>query len=144
MPADPKARRFSLPFTGGSLNATMGLLQKLVPAGLNTVFLNDETYTVNVDTHTRRKFPGGPATTVQSHTYTARRYPKGSGSGIATGENIRIYVDGEWWSARLTGSHYRFNNWLKNSDFLVQDGIIWKGERSKETYGPFGGSNSPN
>lgn len=140
MAADLKARRFSVPFTGGSINATYGLLDALFPGTLNQIVLEPITKAVSVNAHTRTKWPGGPSITVDAHNYDKKRYPSGSGSGIATGEMIRIQVNGEWWSARLEGPHYRFCDFLKQKDFILANGILWKGERSTRTYGPFGGA----
>jgi hypothetical protein len=138
MAVDPNARKLTIGFSGGSLTATRGLLASLFGPDL-VQQATDETIQVSVRTHQRFRVIGGEASSVASSNYSRKRYPQGSGSGTAGGEPIRLFVDGDWWTARLSGSHQAFNAFLRTSTWASGENAIWKSERGTP-YGPFSSS----
>lgn len=135
MAVDQNARRISVGFPGGSLSASRGLLTALFGPGL--VNANQSgTESVSVKSHSRVRVIGGPATSVSATNYNRVKYPSGRSNGGAGGEAIRLFVAGDWWTARLTGSHQDFNNWLESSTWASGATAMWRSEKGT-TYGPF-------
>lgn len=135
MAMDPLARRLTIGFPGGSLNAARGTLEALFGEALVEQQLN-ETAEVTRRSHSRVRVIGGESTGVASANYTRTKYPQGSAAGAAGGEPIRMFVDGDWWTARLSGSHQAFNAFLEGSSWGSGKNAIWKSERGTP-YGPF-------
>ena len=135
MAVDPLARRLTIGFPGGSLNAARGTLEALFGETLVEQQLN-ETASVTRRSHTRFRVIGGESTSVASASYDRVKYPQGSAAGAAGGEPIRLFIDGDWWTARLSGSHQAFNAFLENSTWASGKNAIWKSERGTP-YGPF-------
>lgn len=141
MPVDTNARKLSLGFTGGSLTATRGLLVQIFGEAL--VQQNElQEITVNRAGHSRVRVIGGDSTAVKSSSYTRKRYGTSNRGAAAGGEAIRIFVDGDWWTARLNGSHQAFNAWLGGSTWASGKVVMWQSEKGKG-YGPFGSSSNP-
>jgi hypothetical protein len=135
MAFDPKARKMSVGFPGGSLTATVGLLEAL----FGTELVSPEepsTAQVSVDSHTRVRVIGGPATAVAGHTYDRKKYPTGQFNGGSGGEAIRFQLNGSDWTARLSGSHQDFNDWLVTKPGNGTAPIYWRSEKGVP-YGPF-------
>lgn len=127
-------------FPGGSLSATRGLLVALFgPALVNAA--QTGTDAVSVKAHSRTRVIGGPATSVSATNYSRVKYPSGRSNGGAGGEAIRLFVGGDWWTARLTGSHQDFNSWLESSTWASGVTAMWRSEKGT-TYGPFTPSNN--
>lgn len=135
MAVDSEARKLTIGFNGGSLTATKGLLSALFGPDL-VQQASDETIAVAVRSHQRFRVIGGDSTSVASSNYSRKRYPQGGKSASAGGEPIRLFVDGDWWTARLSGSHQSFNAFLRSSSWGSGENAIWKSERGT-SYGPF-------
>ena len=132
---DPKARKISIGFPGGSLTATRGLLEALF--GVNLV--NSSQYgeaTVPVQGHSRTRVIGGASTPVAAHSYEAKKYPTGQRGGGSGGESIQFLINGDWWTARLSGSHQALNDWLSDSPGSSTSALQWRSEKGTP-YGPF-------
>jgi hypothetical protein len=134
-----KARVYTVNFNGGgALTATKGLLDAIFAAGkLTTGVCNAPTETVSVKSHTRTRIIGGTSTPVSGYNYSLKTYPtpKNARSG---GEEIKLRVNGEWWTARLSGSHQNFMAWLcANTSALAVDELYWKSQHGTN-YGPVG------
>lgn len=138
MALDPNASKVSIPFNGGSLTATKGLLTALFGEELVQV-ASTGSQPVTVKSHSRVRVIGGPSTNVAGTSYTRTKYPSSSSNGGAGGEAIALYVDGDWWTARLTGSHQDFNAFLQNATWASGELAIWRSEKGTK-YGPFGGN----
>lgn len=135
MASDPLARKISIGFPGGSLTATRGLLEALFGENL----VNADQYgtaTVSVDGHSRTRVIGGPSTAVGAHTYTKKKFPTGQRGGGAGGESIQFLYQGDWWTARLSGSHQALNDWLSTSPGASTQALQWRSEKGTP-YGPF-------
>lgn len=135
MAVDTQARKLTIGFNGGSLTATKGLLEALFGDDL-VQQASDETIAVSVRTHNRVRVIGGDSTSVASFNYERKRYPSGGDSGAGGGEPVRLFVDGDWWTARLSGSHQDFCKFLRGSEWGSGKNAIWKSERGT-SYGPF-------
>lgn len=135
MAADANARKLTLSFPGGSLTATRGLLVSLFGEGLIAAE-STGTATVSVKAHQRVRVIGGPAKNIAANTYTRTKYPSGSLSGAAGGESIAVFDEGDWWTARLSGSHQDFNAFLEGATWASNKTINWRSEKGKP-YGPF-------
>lgn len=132
---DPKARKISLGFPGGSLTATRGLLEALF--GVNLVNAGQfGQSTVSVNGHSRVRVIGGASTPVAAHNYVAKKFPTGQSGGGSGGEAIQFLVGGDWWTARLSGSHQDLNTWLSGSPGSSTAALQWRSEKGT-TYGPF-------
>lgn len=135
MAIDPLARKISIGFPGGSLTATRGLLQALFGEQL----VNASQYgtaNISVSGHSRTRVIGGAATPVAAHNYTKKKYPTGARGGGAAGEPIQFLYGGDWWTARLTGSHQDLNDWLASSPGASTQALQWRSEKGTP-YGPF-------
>ena len=135
MAVDPNARKLTLSFPGGALTATRGLLVSLFGEGLIAAEATG-TATVSVKAHTRTRVIGGPAKNVAATSYARTKYPSGNLSGAAGGEQIAIFDSGDWWTARLSGSHQDFCAFLSGATWASNKTINWKSEKGKP-YGPF-------
>jgi hypothetical protein len=135
MAVDSNARFMTIGFPGGSLTAKRGVLVSLFgPDLINTSAL--ATRTVSRKAHSRVRVIGGPSTSVDATSFTAQRFPSAGTSPNATGESIRLLIDGDWWTARLSGSHQSFNKWLKDSTWGSGKAAMWRSQKGKP-YGPF-------
>lgn len=138
MPTDNLAKKLTVNFPGGSLTATRGLLETMFGENFAGLTTEPITSTVSVSGHTRRRVIGGPTTSVAANTYTRNKYPSGGSGGAAGGEAIMINLDGDYWSARLSGSHQDFSAFLASNSGPLTQSIFWKSEKGTP-YGPFPG-----
>lgn len=135
MAVDPNARKLTIGFSGGSLTATKGLLEAVFGPDL-VKQATDETISISRRSHQRFRVIGGAATSVGGSSYTRKRYPQGGQSGAGGGEPIRLFYGGDWWTARLSGSHQSFCQFLRSSEWGSGENAIWKSEKGT-SYGPF-------
>jgi hypothetical protein len=135
MAADPNARRISIGFSGGSLSGSRGLLTAIFGPALVNAAMNGS-QDVSVKGHTRTRVIGGPSKSIAANSYLRSKFPSSRSNGGAGGEAIRILVDGDWWTARLSGAHQDFNYWLENSTWASNKTVLWKSEKGT-AYGPF-------
>ncbi len=138
MTLDTQARQVALNFPGGSLTATKGLLEAVFGPDLTGAGESVTTSTVSVSGHSRVRVIGGPATSVGSYNYARKKYPSSVAGGAAGGEAIALLVNGSYWTARLTGSHQAFADFLTGASFFLSGALFWRSERGTQ-YGPFGG-----
>ena len=139
MTLDPKAREIALNFPGGSLVAKRGLLEAIFGIDMTGAGGQVTTSTISVSGHSRTRVIGGASTSVAATTYVRKKYPTSVNGGAAGGEPVALLVGGKYWTARLTGSHQKFNDFLQGSSFYMTEALLWKSERGKG-YGPFNGS----
>ena len=137
MTLDTKARKVALNFPGGTLTATQGLLEAIWGPNLTGAGSQITTANVSVSGHSRVRVIGGPAKTISANTYTRKKYPTAVNGGAAGGEAIALLVSGKWWTARLSGSHQAFCDFLTGSSFTMSGALVWRSEKGT-AYGPFG------
>lgn len=135
MALDPKTRKVAMNFTGGTLTASLGLLEAIWGPQLAATMAPEST-TVSVRSYSRQRLIGGATKTVAANTYNRKKYPVGAASGAAGGEAISLQINGKWWTARLSGSHQAFCDFLRGSSFEMAGPLFWKSERGT-SYGPF-------
>jgi len=112
MPADLKAKKFSINWTGGYLTATRGLLEYLYgPDFMDTVGAG-KAKDIAVKGHTRQRVIGGPVKTVAPHSYSLIDYPRKVKGGAAGGQPILIQTSSGAFTARLGGSIQDFKQFL--------------------------------
>ena len=131
----------TLNFQGGSLTASRGLLAAIFESAnfLSTcAFVETER---SIKSYTRTAYVGDTPRVVPQTTYTEKKYPSQTKSQAAGGEAIMIRVDGEWWTARLSGSHSDFMTFLCDSRDDLSGPIAWRSERGT-MYGPLAPSTS--
>jgi hypothetical protein len=135
MATDPNARKISLNFPGGSITATRGLLTAVF--GQDLVAASEfASTTISRKSHVRKRVIGGDSKTVLSTIYVRKDFGSSRSNGGAGGERIALLYNGEWWSARLSGAHQDFNEWLKNSTWGSGVAAMWRSEKGTK-YGPF-------
>lgn len=139
MALDMKARKVALNFPGGSLTATRGLLEAIWGPNLSGAGSDVTTASVSVSGHSRTRVIGGPAKNVAASTYVRKKYPVAVNGGAAGGEAIALMVGGKYWTARLSGSHQAFADFLMGTTFYQNAPLFWRSEKGTQ-YGPFGGS----
>lgn len=139
MALDTKARKVALNYPGGSLTATQGLLEAIFGPNLTGAGDAVTTSTVSVSGHTRVRVIGGPSTSIGATNYVRKKYPVAVNGGAAGGEAIQLLVNGKWWTARLSGSHQEFADFLTGASFFLSGALFWRSEKGTQ-YGPFGGS----
>lgn len=135
---DNLAKKLTVNFPGGSLTATRGLLQAMFGANLGGLTSEGQTQTVSVQGYTRTRVIGGPSTSVAANTYTRTKYPTTNSGGAAGGEAIMIDLEGDKWTARLSGSHQAFAQFLLDNSGPLTQTITWSSEKGTK-YGPFPG-----
>jgi hypothetical protein len=139
MANDQKARRIALNYPGGSLTATKGLLEAIFGPNLTGAGQEVEVATVSVSGHSRVRVIGGPSKNVGAFSYSRKKYPVAVNGGAAGGEPIALLVNGKYWTARLSGSHQEFADFLTGASFYLGAPLFWRSERGTQ-YGPFGSS----
>lgn len=138
MAVDNKAKKVTVNYPGGSISATRGLLEAMFGTNFSGLGTNGEESTVSVKGHTRRRVIGGPATTIAANTYSRVKFPVGSSSLAAGGEAIMIDLNGDKWTARLSGSHQAFATFLLGNSGPLTTNVFWQSEKGIK-YGPFPG-----
>jgi hypothetical protein len=138
MALDPKARKVALNYPGGSLTATQGLLEAIFGPDLTGAGDSVTTASVSVSGHSRVRVIGGPSKTVSAFSYSRKKYPVAVNGGAAGGEPIALLVNGKWWTARLSGSHQEFADFLTGASFFLSGALFWRSEKGTQ-YGPFSG-----
>jgi hypothetical protein len=112
MAADPKAKKFSVAWSGGYLQATVYLLEALYGPDFMSKVGSGKAKTISVKAHPRVRVIGQPATNVAAHTYSVIDYPKRRKGQGAGGQPIRIVIGDHSWQARLGGSVQDFKAFL--------------------------------
>ena len=141
MTIDPKAKKMTYTFNGGSITATRGLLEEIFGPTLVSNELEEEKAVSRIG-HERRVVIGGPATFVKPASYTLKRYGTTAGQGASGGEEISFMVGSDFWTARLYGSHKAFNAFLKTATWQSGSQCVWYSAKGKK-YGPFNSAVTP-
>ena len=128
-------------YIGGSLTAKRGVLAQMFTAGNSLTTCESTLQDISVKGHTRTKYIGADVKTVEGYDYQNVRYPSQTKSQAAGGETIQVRIAGEWWTARLSGSHSNLMTFLcgQNTAGNLEGPFSWKSERGTY-YGPVGSS----
>lgn len=135
MAADPKARKITIPYPGGSMSGTRGLLEALFGPDLVQVATTTPT-NVNRSGHTRRRVIGGDSTGVGGASYQIGQYPSSRHNGGAGGRPIRVNLGGNWWTLRITGSIQRFVAFASGANWATDEAVAIITEKGT-ALGPF-------
>jgi len=119
--------KLTITFPGGSLTAKRDVLESIFDASLLPSTCDPSEVTVSPKQYVRTKYAGAaPSAIIQKQPYVLRNYGSGDSSRAAGGEPIKFLIDGSWWTARLTGTHQDFMNYLcVNTESLKGDATYW-------------------
>ena len=128
-------------YIGGSLTAKRGVLAQMFKTGNSLSTCESTLQDISVKTYTRTQFIGADVRSVAAFDYQNVRYPSQTKSQAAGGEAIMIRIAGDWWTARLSGSHSNLMTFLcgQNEADNLEGPFSWKSERGTY-YGPIGSS----
>ena len=132
-------REATINYTGGSISASRGVLAAMFKPGQYDSGCESVLKDRSRKTYTRTDYIGAPSRVVQPSTWQEVKYNSATKSIAKGGEPIQIKIEGEWWTARLSGSHSNFMTYLcgENQAGNLGGVIAWRSERGT-TYGPVG------
>ena len=131
-------RTATINYVGGSITTTRGVLAQMFMDANTLSACNSVLKDISVKGYIRHEYIGGPTTQVEPYDYQTVVYPSQVKGLAAGGEPIMVRIQGEWWSARLSGNHSNFDTFLcgQGNDNNIAGTISWKSARG--TYhGPF-------
>ena len=132
-------REGTISFIAGSITATRGVLASMFKKGKFDngceTFLSERKRI----SYPRTQFIGDTPRIVDGSNWQEIRFPSKKKGLAAGGEPIKLRIDGEYWTARLSGTHYAFMTWLcgENEKGNLATVITWQSARGT-TYGPVG------
>lgn len=132
---DLKARKVTIPFNGGSVTGTIGLLEAVFGEQL-VADQQGKLTAVARRAHSRRRVIGGPSESVAAASYNLTSYGARGNGPASGGEPIQVFYAGDWWTMRLTGSHTAFDGFLKQGGFAGGKVVLWRSEKGTK-YGPY-------
>lgn len=125
-------RRYTLSFPGGSLSATKDVILSMFEAENLPDLCSPEEISVSRKESSWTPYPGATSTRVEATTYTKKNYSNGSSGRAVGGEPIQILINGDYWTARLTGSHQNFMDYLCQQKDSLKDGFtFWRSQKGK-------------
>lgn len=129
-------KSLTLTFPGGSLTASRDVLASIFKDDALPSTCNPEVITVSRKESTRTRYPGdSQVRIVPSTTYELKNYGSGESSLAAGGEAIRFNIDGSWWTARLTGTHQDFMDYLcANTGSLEGNATYWISAKGRKYF----------
>lgn len=125
-------RSYTISYPGGSLSATKDVLLSMFESDNLPDLCSPEIKTVSRKESAWTAYPGATPTRVESFTYVKKNYSNGSSGRAKGGEPIQVLVNGDYWTARLTGSHQDFMDYLcENKDALKDGFTFWRSQKGK-------------
>ena len=126
-------KTFTISFPGGSLSATRDVLASIFKDDVLPGTCNPVVTDVSRKEYVITPYPGGPVSKIiKTDPYQIKNYSNGRSSRAAAGEAIKFLINGSFWTARLTGTHQDFMDWLcANTDSLEGDTTYWVSGRGK-------------
>lgn len=135
VPNEPAAdlyRNYTLSFPGGSIKATKDVLASMFEADNLPDTCSPEEVEVSRKQYNWTPYPGAGVRIVEATTYIKKNYSNGGTSKAAGGEPIKVLINNDWWTARLTGSHQAFMDYLCENRSALRDGFTyWKSQAGK-------------
>lgn len=125
----------TLNYPAGSLTCTRGTLAAMFQ---DAAFLSScmvESNQRQRKEYKRTDYIGATPKTVAASNWEEIRYPSQTKSQAAGGKPIQLKVNGEWWTARLSGSHYAFHTFLCGARNSLYGPVSWRSARGT-LYGP--------
>lgn len=131
-PATDLFRKYTLSFPGGSLTATKDVILAMFEPDNLPDLCSPEEKQVSRKQSTWTAYPGGPTRVVEATTYVKKNYSNGSSGRAAGGEPIQVLINGDYWTARLTGTHQDFMDYLCQEKDALKDGFtFWRSQKGK-------------
>ena len=132
-------RDATINYTGGSISASRGVLASMFKPGQYDSGCESVLKERSRKTYTRTDYIGAQSQVVQPSQWQEVKYNSSTKSLAKGGEPIQIRIEGEWWSARLSGNHSNFMTYLcgENQAGNLNGVLAWRSERGT-TYGPVG------
>ena len=132
------SRQATVNYVGGSISAKRGVLAQMFNDANTLSACQSVLQDRSVKGYQRTEEIGATPKSVEGFDYQHVRYPyqvKGLASG---GEPIQVRIQGEWWAARLTGSHSNFDTFLcsQGNQNNIAGTISWRSARGSQ-HGPF-------
>lgn len=129
-------RNYTITFPGGSLRATKDVLASMFEDDNLPDTCSPETVEVSRKQSNWTSYPfSDEVRIVAATTYTLKKYGSGGSSRAASGEPIKILINDDFWTARLSGSHQAFMDYLcQNRASLVDGFTYWKSQKGKEYF----------
>ena len=140
VPEQP-TREATLNYQGGSMTTTRGVLAQMFK---DAAFLSScvaESVPRSRKSYTRTDYVGATVQVVPESNWTELKYPSQTKSTAKGGEPIQVRLNGEWWSARLSGGHSAFMTYLCTARDSLVGPIAWRSARGT-VYGPIAPSTS--
>ena len=132
---DNPTREATVNFTDGSLTASRGLIAAIFK---DATFVSS-CAAVEIERtrkqYTRTEYIGATPRVVQQSSWTQTKYPSQTKSVAKGGEAIQVKVNGEYWTARLSGTHQAFMEFLCDGPDSPTRPISLRSERGT-SYGP--------
>lgn len=124
-------RNYTLSFPGGSVTATKDVLASIFEKDNLPSTCEPETKTVSRRESFWTPYPGATEfKRVQAYTYELKNWSNGGNSRASAGEPIKFLINGDFWSARLVGSHQAFMDYLcTNKSSLVDGFTYWQSQK---------------
>ena len=135
MADDPKAKGFTVNYTGGSLTMAVGTLESLFGADAEILTPVPGTETVSVKSHSRTRVIGQPSSNVSGYSYENIQWPTSQANNAAAGEACLFAWDGSDgnWTGRVTGALSALGVFLAANSTKT---VVFRSERGTK-YGPF-------
>ena len=134
VPENP-TREATVNFNGGSLTASRGLIAAIFKDASFVSSCASIQIERTRKQYTRTDYIGATPRVVQQSTWTQTKYPSQTKSIAKGGEAIQMKVNGEYWTARLSGTHESFMTFLCIGRDSLTGPIAWRSERGT-SYGP--------
>lgn len=132
-------REGTINYIAGSITASRGVLASMFAVGKFDNGCETRLIERKRVSYPRTQFIGDTPRIVDGSSWEEVRFPSKKKGLAAGGEPIQLGVAGEYWTARLTGTHSAFMTWLcgENQKGNLATVITWQSERGT-TYGPVG------
>ena len=129
-------RNLTITFPGGSLTATRDVLESVFKAEELPSTCEPLSTPVTRKSYVRTRFPGDTDGRIVPQTiYELKRYGSGESSAAAGGEPIKFLINGDFWTARLNGSHQDFMDYLcANTSSLKYNATYWVSEKGRKYF----------
>lgn len=126
-------KQFTISFPGGTLTASRDVLASIFVDDLLPGTCNPSETQVSRKEYSRTAYPGAPiGKLIKTDPYVIKNYSNGRSSRAAAGEAIKFLINGRFWTARLTGTHQDFMDWLcDNQESLEGASTYWVSNRGK-------------
>jgi hypothetical protein len=119
-------RDYTISFPGGSLVASKDILLSMFESDNLFNTCDPELVPISRKESTWTRYPGEtPSKRVEKVDYVKKNYSNGRSSKSAGGEPIKVLINNSFWTARLSGSHQDFMDFLCANKDSLRDGFTY-------------------